>query len=926
MLIRTTYVDCITRDDQPIVRVCGRSADGERVVRYVEGTRPHFYVPADANPYTAVRLASEELDDREYNPILAVEETDPSDDPYEMFDGRPVKRIEVETPKDIDRLEETDVFEFTGEADVPFYRRVTLDHDLSGYVDVPGHKGRCHVDEIQTDIDPEDVENIQPRVLIADIEVEVIPGQSFAEMQDEVNAEVIALTFYDTQSEDYFVGVVDPERQTNPGMVRSHMEDHWAGNDLAETFTESDITLYQADSEVGLLTRFIGEIRSRDVDLLSGWNWVGFDHAYLLDRISKLDDVGAFDDSDYGLSSLSTLGMVQRWKDARAIEGLPGFDQMDAYCEKMTFHEWRSKALDYVASETLDIGKVDHPGIMDDYENNRSRLVAYNLLDVQLTVALSDQYGIEEFFFDLADLAGIQVTDTFSELRLVDGYMLKRRESDEVLPTQTEQDVKQPIGGLVLSPSDGIQKYVATLDLKSLYPSCMVTGNISKETLTTDPEQADIVIPSMPAKEMDVGGTITADDIGFDMADGALGFTLDTEGLQPKYNRRKFKEREAKKAKRDQYDPDSIEYDVFHRQQNGVKVVMNSEYGVSNSDYYRLAEDGVGDAITALGRYTLWTGAQVCEELGYDVIYGDTDSVMIQLADPSEDVAHDELLARGHDVEKALNRQMDRVADAIGVPEDGHPFLQGRDLHGTDRHALTFEFEKLYQRFFQAGSKKRYAGDIVWKEGKDIDELDVVGFESQRADVPEVTAEVQETVIEKVLKGADFQEISDYVRQQIEAIHSGDVDPKHIGVPLALRKELDSYGNIRRARAARFSNEYLDSDFGKGDTPWVRFVDRTPIGVPGTDVIALEWHEAIPDGYPVDVRTTVEKAFESALSPILNEAGWTFDEVRSGRRNQAVGSENMMNYNSDPFAGSDTVEQQAQTDTTDGSDDGGWTW
>ena len=72
----------------------------------------------------------------------------------------------------------------------------------------------------------------------------------------------------------------------------------------------------------------------------------------------------------------------------------------------------------------------------------------------------------------------------------------------------------------------------------------------------------------------------------------------------------------------------------------------DSEVGplVTLPEYYRLAKDGLGDAITSLGRFTLWKGSEVCRELGYEVIYGDTDSVFIQLADPSEDVTKADLL------------------------------------------------------------------------------------------------------------------------------------------------------------------------------------------------------------------------------------------------------------------------------------------
>ena len=36
----------------------------------------------------------------------------------------------------------------------------------------------------------------------------------------------------------------------------------------------------------------------------------------------------------------------------------------------------------------------------------------------------------------------------------------------------------------------------------------------------------------------------------------------------------------------------------------------------------------------------------------------------------------------------------------------------------ADEHFFSIKFEKIYARFFQAGKKKRYAGSLVWKEGK----------------------------------------------------------------------------------------------------------------------------------------------------------------------------------------------------------------
>ncbi|MFL9629289.1 DNA polymerase domain-containing protein, partial [Aeromonas jandaei] len=74
-----------------------------------------------------------------------------------------------------------------------------------------------------------------------------------------------------------------------------------------------------------------------------------------------------------------------------------------------------------------------------------------------------------------------------------------------------------------------------------------------------------------------------------------------------------------------------------------------------------------------------------------------------------------------------------------------------REVLGAEDHRFEIEFEKLYRRFFQAGRKKRYAGHIVWKEGTDVDDIDITGFEYKRSDIAAITKEVQRDVIEMIV-------------------------------------------------------------------------------------------------------------------------------------------------------------------------------
>lgn len=928
MLARITFADYVPRNPDDVggfdvsdltVRIVGRAADGRQVTRYVEGCVPHVYLPDG----TSVPQDSDAWTVRGRQ------------DGYEAYDGTSLYKTVLAHPKQAANLKRE--VDGTYEADIPFYRRATWDYGLSGYVRLPtdARERRVHIDDVETDIDPETVDPISPRVLIGDLEVLNDQGRTFDEMKQAADRPIIAATWYDTYEEDYTIIVVDAEGATDPSVVRDEIEAHWGDHDLAADYLGADMTLEVVGSEADLLKTTVGLFQRRQPDIASGWNFADFDWYYLLERLKTVDGVSPYD--------LSPLGDVRRYDPDRtlsvqkAVAGLPAMDQMEAYCEKMTFTEWRSKRLEYVANEKLGIGKIEGVTVADAYENRRSELVAYNLLDVQLCAELSGRYAIEEFFLTLADLCAIQVYDTFSEKREVDGYIASRRDPDEVLPNQVEDDIEQPAGGLVLSPSSGVQDDVAVFDLKSLYPSSMLTCNISPETLT-DPSDADVVVPGMPETADDVDGEIDASDLhwaGDDDPDRPWslrpkGFDLDAQGVLPKYVAELFIERERFKDARDAHEPGTVMYEVYDRRQQAIKVIMNSFYGVSNSEYFRLARDGVGDAITGISRYVLWRGARYMEKLGYEVVYGDTDSVLVRLTRDGEDKTEEELVLDARGIENQLNAHMSQVADDLGLPAE--TFARQVD-HGTDRHCWTWEFEKLYTSFLQCGNKKRYAGRLCRKDGKAVDDLDVTGFEAARSDVMERTAAVQGDVIKMVLAGADFQQVSDYVRQQVEQIDAAADDFHEIGLPMALGQPLSEYGNTPRARAARYSNRHLDREFGAGDKPFVYYVKRTPTFQSETDVIALEWHEALPDGYELDRQRTIEKAFEGALTPIVEEMGWTFNEVREGKRTRAAAADAVMEFQGDPWADSDDASSEASATAStasepsdDASDDGGWAW
>lgn len=681
MIGRVVWVDYTTDEEMGVlVRLSVRMKNGTKRNVFVEGTEPYIFAPEDEN-----------VPNREY-----IKRTESG---YESLFDKPLQKVVTETPKQAGGL--TDNFSWTGEADVPYYRRVSIHDDLSGYIDIPEGDNFVHIDDIDTDVEYSDV--IEPRISIADIEVRVPEDESFDEMTEKANQPINVICSYDTQSGDYTVFFFDKFNNLKKSEIRPQMEAQLEGTGIEE-YGDADIELVVSDTEVGMLNSFIDYVRERGFDLISGWNFTDFDYQYIIDRINTLDnngeDIYASWLSPFDRCGYSSNPMMQ-------IRGLPSFDQLKAFCDKLTFSNWRSRSLEYVANEELGVGKIDDVNINKDWKNTPSRLIAYNIVDVILTVALDDANDIHNFFYEMTDACSIPVYDGFYEKRLVDGYVMSRRRKDEVLPTADESELVENAGGYVAEAINGMKEHVGVVDLKSLYPSAIITWNLSTETVSTTPENFNeyVKIPKVPEPK-DVVGKIEEDQIEWDW----LYASLDKEGIIPRTSKKLFEKRNREKEKMKEAENGSKEEKKWERKQGATKIIMNSIYGNLSSQYYRLSNEYLGDATTSTARYTLWKGENSIEEMGYEHIYSDTDSHFIQLTEDTVEGRVAELI----DISDKMDRDASEIAHDIGI-EGEHPFLDG-SLHGDKYTCMLWESEKIWKKYMALGTKKRYAGDLEWKE------------------------------------------------------------------------------------------------------------------------------------------------------------------------------------------------------------------
>ncbi len=725
------------------------------------------------------------------------------DTTYRSIRGEPLRRLYTRRPGDV--REARDQFPQHYEADIPFATRFMIDCGLTAGVKLPA--GTSVID--YRELVPIEVK-APARTCIMDIEC--VDEQGFPEPARDP---IICVTCWDSFDEDYTTllwqpGGVPGDAPVEEPELRIH-EQH---------------RVVRYPDEKAMLRGLVDYVRERDPDILSGWNFVEFDIPYILQRMAAL-----------GLRP-EDLARLPGQTERNAVRGRAIFDLLSAY-RKMHPAQKESYRLDAIAGEELGVTKVRYTGTITSlWRFDLVRLVEYNCRDVELCVGIDRKDSIIEFYREIARYVGCPLDRTLNSSNVIDIYVLRKASGRFVLPSKGLAAGDEFEGATVFEPATGLRENVVVLDLKSLYPMAMMTINASPETKNPEGELR---------------------------APNGIRFSREPDGLTRSILSELLSERDERKRLRNQYPFGSPEYVLYDLQQNVLKVIMNSYYGVSGYTRFRLYDREIGSAVTSVGRAIIRHTRDIITGLGYQVLYGDTDSCMVQV--PPGGI--EETIARARAIEARLNASYSDFA---------------RTELNADTHYFSIKFEKVYRRFFQAGKKKRYAGHLVWKEGKDVDEIDVVGFEIRRSDSPQITREVQRTVLEMILCGDAFEDVRAYLRDVIRKYRRGEYSLNEAGIPGGIGKSLENYENDdAHIRGAKYSNEYLGTDFKRGSKPKRVYIKAVTAKYPRTDVVCFEYADQVPPEFVVDWETMLEKTLKGPISRIIEPLGWDWHDVDPSR-------------------------------------------
>lgn len=214
---------------------------------------------------------------------------------------------------------------------------------------------------------------------------------------------------------------------------------------------------------------------------------------------------------------------------------------------------------------------------------------------------------------------------------------------------------------------------------------------------------------------------------------------------------------------------DPFEKAVLDGRQLALKTSANSVYGFTGATVGLLPCLEISSSVTAYGREMIHHTKELVvnsynKDKGYEadcqVIYGDTDSVMVKFNVSS--------IARAMELGK-------HAADAISA---------------TFPHPVKLEFEKVYCPYLLM-SKKRYAG-LLWTQSDKHDKMDTKGIESVRRDNCLMVRKLVTISLEKLLIERNVPGALEYVKQTISDLLMNRLDLSELVVSKVSRIRLTS--------------------------------------------------------------------------------------------------------------------------------------
>ncbi|KAG7160964.1 DNA polymerase alpha catalytic subunit-like [Homarus americanus] len=430
--------------------------------------------------------------------------------------------------------------------------------------------------------------------------------------------------------------------------------------DLKDVLNKHRVKVEKIDTERALLGFLLAKIYKIDPDIVVGHDFFGFDLSVLLHRV--------------GINKIphwSRLGRLRRTQMPK-LTG-KGFAEKIAMCGRLV-SDLKISSKELIRAKSYDLGAlvlqvlrvpvdqfkaltVEEVKKMYESSSTLLQLVSLTMQDALYVLRLMCELNVLPLALQITNIAGNIMSRTLlggrserNEFLLLHAFTEKNfivpdkqySKANQKVPSndnkigEEEDNEKEGkgkrkpayTGGLVLEPKKGFyDKYILLMDFNSLYPSIIQEYNICFTTVQQMNGEANEELPALPDQELEPG-------------------VLPTEIRKLVESRKQVKQM----MKQPDLSNDlKLQYDI---RQKALKLTANSMYGCLGFSFSRFFARHLAALVTEKGRDILLNTRDLVQKMNFDVIYGDTDSIMIN----SNCTDYDQVFKLGHKIKSEVNK------------------------------------------------------------------------------------------------------------------------------------------------------------------------------------------------------------------------------------------------------------------------------
>ncbi|KAH8419158.1 hypothetical protein KR222_006936, partial [Zaprionus bogoriensis] len=497
--------------------------------------------------------------------------------------------------------------------------------------------------------------------------------------------------------------------------------------------------IYKHDSERALLSWFLAQYQQIDADLIVTFDALDCQLNVITDQIVALK-----------IPQWSRMGRLRFTQSfgKRLLDHFVGRMVCDVKRSAEECIRARSYDLQTLCQQVLKLQETERMDVNADdllemYEKgeNITKLISLTMQDASYMLRLMCELNIMPLALQITNICGNTMTRTLqggrserNEFLLLHAFHEKnyivpdkqpqRRGAATADPDATSNDTTTAsaparkkaayAGGLVLEPMRGLyEKFVLLMDFNSLYPSIIQEYNICFTTVhqPLDAEQLP-VLPDSSAEP----------------------------GILPLQLRRLVESRRQVKKLMAMPDLSPELHMQYHIRQMALKLTANSMYGCLGFAHSRFFAQHLAALVTHKGREILVNTQQLVQKLNYDVVYGDTDSLMIN----TNITDYDQVYKIGHSIKQSVNKLYKQLE---------------LDIDGVFACLLLLK-------------KKKYAAVKLSKNAKGVlqREQEHKGLDIVRRDWSQLAVMVGKAVLDEVLADKPLEDKLDAVHAQLGRI------------------------------------------------------------------------------------------------------------------------------------------------------------